>query len=128
MIQATLVGVLGQRLVRKICDHCREPFEIQAAELVRLGLEIGEEGVLELQRGLGCLRCRNTGYRGRTGIFEVLPYTEGLKRLTTAECDLEGISLQARREGMVTMRENAVKKMLSGVTTHQEVLRVTWEQ
>jgi general secretion pathway protein E len=128
LIQATLVGILAQRLVRKICKYCEERFEIDTAELQRMGLEVGKKGAVTLQRGKGCIKCRHTGYRGRIGIFEVLPYTEGLKKLTTAKTDVEKLKVRAREEGMFTLRESAVKKLLEGATTYQEVLRVTWEQ
>lgn len=128
LIQATLVGILGQRLVRKICKYCEESFEIDTAELQSLGLEVAKTGKITLKRGKGCIKCRNTGYRGRTGIFEVLPYTEGLKKLTTSKTNVEKLRVRAREEGMFTLRESAVKKLLEGVTTYDEVLRVTWEQ
>jgi general secretion pathway protein E len=128
LIQATMVGILAQRLVRKICKYCEESFEIDTAELQRMGLEVGKKGAVKLQRGKGCVKCRHTGYRGRTGIFEVLPYTEGLKKLTTAKTDVEKLKVRAREEGMFTLRESAIKKLLEGATTYQEVLKVTWEQ
>jgi len=128
MIQATMVGVLAQRLVRVICEYCKESFEIDAAELSIKGLDVGKKGLIKLQHGTGCVRCRSTGYRGRTGIFEVIPYTESIKNMTTSDVDIAKIALRAKKEGMVTLRENAVKKMLGGKTTYQEVLRVTWEQ
>jgi len=127
LIQATLVGILGQRLVRKICQYCKKTYEVDAVELAGKGLEVGKKGMLKLHRGKGCIKCRNTGYRGRIGIFEVLPYTESLKKLTTAETDVERLRTRAREEGMFTLRESAVKKMLGGITTMDEVLRVTWE-
>jgi general secretion pathway protein E len=128
LIQATLIGVLAQRLVRKICPFCRETFEIDAAELSRLGLHLGKKGPIRLRRGKGCMKCRGTGYLGRTGIYEVLPYTDSIRKLTTPESDKEAIGNQAKQEGMVTLRENAIQKLLEGKTTYQEVLRVTWEQ
>jgi general secretion pathway protein E len=128
LIQATLVGVLGQRLVRKICPHCREPFEVDAEDLVGEGLDLGKRGRLTLHRGRGCLKCRSTGYLGRSGIYEVLPVTEAIKRNIQPECDTEVLKDTARKEGMITLRENAVRKLLKGKTTYQEVLRVTWEQ
>jgi len=128
LIQATLVGVLGQRLVRKICPHCKESFEIDAEDLVAEGLDLGKRGRLILHRGRGCLKCRSTGYLGRGGIYEVLPVTEAIKRHIQPECDTEVLKDTARKEGMVTLRENAVRRLLSGHTTYQEVLRVTWEQ
>ena len=128
LIQATVAGILAQRLVRKICADCKETFEMEAAELTAMGLDIGRDGVVELCRGKGCLKCRGTGYRGRSGVFEVLPITETIRKLVISECDVEALREVARREGMVTLRENAVKKLLEGKTTYQEVLRVTWEQ
>ncbi len=128
LIQATLVGILGQRLVRKICPYCKEAFEMDAAELAELGLNIGNRGSVTLYRGKGCIKCRTTGYRGRTGIFEVLPYTESLKKLTTTDTDVEKLRGRAREEGMFTLRESAIKKMMEGTTTFEEVLKVTWEQ
>jgi len=92
-----------------------------------MGIEVGKKGKVKLSRGIGCIRCRNTGYRGRIGIFEVLPYSESLKKMTTADTDIEKIKAQAREEGMATLRESAIRKLLEGITTYQEVLRVTWE-
>jgi general secretion pathway protein E len=101
---------------------------MSADELSALGITVAPEGEVTLKRGKGCRQCRGTGYYGRSAVFEMLPYSEALKRLTTAEADLEAIRTQARKEGLVTLRENAVKKLLEGETTYQEVLRVTWEQ
>ncbi|MFH0844910.1 MAG: GspE/PulE family protein [Pseudomonadota bacterium] len=128
LIQATLIGVLAQRLVRKICPYCMESFGIRAEDLGALGLDLGKEGDVTLYRGKGCLRCRGTGYLGRSGIYEVLPVTETIKKLITVAFDAEKARDEARREGMVTLRENATKKLLEGITTYQDVLRVTWEQ
>jgi general secretion pathway protein E len=127
LIQATLVGVLAQRLVRKICKYCKESFYIDTTELGELGLQIGREGRIKLYKGKGCVRCRGTGYLGRMGIFEVLPYTESIKKITTEKTDFQEVLVQARKEGMRTLREDAIKKLLEGETTFQEVLRVTWE-
>jgi general secretion pathway protein E len=128
LIQATLVGVLAQRLVRKICPYCTESFDMDHGEMVTMGLDIGKQGIVQLQRGKGCMRCRGTGYIGRSGIYEVLPVTESIRKYITSECNVESLRDQARREGMITLRENAIKKLLDGKTTYQEVLRVTWEQ
>jgi general secretion pathway protein E len=128
LIRATLIGILGQRLLRKICIHCKETFEMDSQELGALGLDLGRTGKLTLSRGKGCLKCRGTGYSGRTGIYEVIPFTEGMKKITSPETDLITLRTQAEKEGMITLRENAIKKLLAGITTYQEVLRVTWEQ
>ena len=128
LIQATLRGILAQRLVRKICTHCKEKYTIDTGELADMGLHVEHSGSIEVFRGKGCQHCRGTGYRGRTGIHEVLPYSEAVKKITVEHTDPELLRAQAIKEGMVTLRENAIKKFLSGVTTYQEVLRVTWEQ
>jgi len=127
LIQATLVGVLAQRLVKKICPHCIEPFEMEGAELASLGLDLGREGPVELHRGKGCIKCRGTGYLGRSAVYEILPVTGAIRKLLLPECDTSLLRETARKEGMITLRENAVKKLLGGETTYQEVLRVTWE-
>ncbi len=128
LIQSTVIGVLSQRLVRKICVHCKETFEVESSELSARGLDFAKDGPIELYRGEGCNKCRGTGYLGRIGIYEVLPFTEPIKKITTAETNLQTLREQALKEGMVTLRENAIKKLLGGETTYQEVLRVTWEQ
>ena len=127
LIKATLAGILAQRLVKKICPHCKEAYEVDASDLISLGLDTGKSGTLELFRGKGCIKCRGTGYFGRIGIYEVLPVTESLGKIIDQESDIRQIRSVAREEGMVTLRENAIKKLLDGTTTYQEVLRVTWE-
>lgn len=128
LIKATVCGILAQRLVKKICPHCKETFEMKTDELRSLGLDLIQEETIELYRGKGCNRCRNTGYHGRCGIHEVLPVTETIQSLINPEADVGAIRKMAAREGMVTLRENAIKKLLDGTTTYEEVLRVTWEQ
>jgi len=80
---------------------------------------------VELKRGRGCANCRSTGYLGRSGIFEVLPITEPLKELTLQRADLGLMRKKAREEGLVSLRENAIQKMLEGITHYNEILRVT---
>jgi general secretion pathway protein E len=111
--------------VRKICNACKKPIEIDAAELQALGLETGRSGMLSLFQGSGCQKCRGTGYLGRTTIHEVLVYSDAIKTLTVPEADLATLTATARAEGMASLRESAVEKLLDGVTTYQEVLRVT---
>ena len=113
------------RLVRRICGYCKETFEIKTDELKGAGLDVGEKGIIKLHRGKGCIKCRNTGYLGRLAVFEVLPLSEDIKKMITAQTDVAAIGERAKKEGMVTMRENAVNKLLKGETTFQEVLRVT---
>jgi len=128
LVHSSLTGVVAQRLVRKICPHCIEGFEMDARELADLGLKVDRTGPVPLKHGKGCVKCRHTGYKGRTGIYEILPYTDGLKRLTSYEAGLEDLRKQAVAQGLVQLREGGIQKMLAGQTTYQEVLRVTWEQ
>jgi general secretion pathway protein E len=80
---------------------------------------------LSLSHGKGCQKCRGTGYLGRTTIHEVLPYSDAIKSLTVPEADLAVLTETARAEGMASLRDSAVEKLLDGITTYQEVLRVT---
>jgi general secretion pathway protein E len=128
LLQATLVGVLAQRLVRKNCKYCEETFQIETDQLIALGIDVGRTGTLKLVRGKGCEKCRGTGYMGRTCILEMMPFSESIRKMTHADIDVDALRSKAREEGMRTLRESAIEKMLKGVTTYQEVLRVTWEQ
>jgi len=132
MIQATLVGILAQRLVRKICKYCSVTISVNKSKLSQLGINIDNRqynnGKLKLSKGKGCSRCRGTGYHGRTSLFEVLPYTESIRGNTLPATDLETIKNIATKDGMISLRENAITKMLNRETTYQEVLRVTQAQ
>ena len=101
------------------------PIEIDAAKLRALGLETGKSGNLSLYHGKGCQKCRGTGYLGRTTIHEVLPYTDAIKAQTVPDADLAALAETARAEGMASLRASAVEKLMEGITTYQEVLRVT---
>ncbi len=128
LIHASLAGVAAQRLVRKICPYCAQPFEMDRRELEELELSVPGKGPLKLRYGKGCAKCRNTGYSGRIGIYEILTYTNGLKQLTTRDTDIGEMRKKAASQGLVSLRENGIAKMLKGQTTYQEILRVTCEQ
>ncbi len=125
LIHSSVNGIVAQRLVRKICPDCAQEFEMDAKELADLGLKIKARGLVRLKHGKGCVKCRNTGYKGRTGIYEIMPYSESLKGLTTKAAGLERLKGKALEEGLILLRENGIKKMLQGQTTYQEILRVT---
>jgi len=125
LISSTLTGVVAQRLVRKICPHCQESYKVRVADLAPLALGKDPKIELELKMGKGCQQCRNTGYLGRSGIFEVLPMSEKLRQLTTRKGSLAELQKVALHEGMLTLQQAAVDKMLRGVTTFEEVIRVT---
>jgi general secretion pathway protein E len=125
LIHSSVNGIVAQRLVRKICPYCAQEFDMDAKELAGLGLKIKPQGLIRLKHGKGCVKCRNTGYKGRTGIYEIMPYSESLKSLTTMDASLENLRKKAREEGLVFLRWNGIKKMLKGQTTYQEILRKT---
>jgi general secretion pathway protein E len=123
---STLVGIIAQRLVRKICPHCKIESTIGPEELSALHIPVKDEKQrVRVFTGSGCLDCRNTGYLGRTGIFEVLPVTQKIIKLIREAADSARLIKSAREDGMMLLRECAIKKLGEGVTTYEEVLRVT---
>ncbi|MCF8113876.1 MAG: GspE/PulE family protein, partial [Desulfotignum sp.] len=128
LVHASLNGIVAQRLVRKICPHCVQSIQMDARELADLGLMVAKTGILSLHHGKGCNKCRGTGYKGRVGIYEVLPYTDELKRLSTPDGSLKAMRSKAIEQGLTLLRHNGIQKMLAGETTYQEILRITWDQ
>ncbi len=126
LITASLLGVQSQRLVRRICAKCKEPFR-PAAELLRTCFEEREPAGATFYRGKGCAACPD-GYSGRTGGFELLRCTEGLRRLIVAKASTMELRAKAREEGMITLREDALRRAAEGVTTLDEVVRVTYAE
>ena len=125
LIASSLEGVIGQRLVRKICDSCKEPYRPTPTELAELGLE--EKSDLVFYRGRGCEECLGTGYKGRTGIFEVLEFDEDLKSFIIKTQDAVPIRRFAKKKGFSTMMEDGIRKILKGITTPHEVISVIRE-
>jgi general secretion pathway protein E len=124
LVGSTVLLVVAQRLVRRICPHCVEEYEAAADELASLGLPAAGRPV-RLRRGRGCPQCRGTGHHGRSGIFELMEVTQDLRPLISGSADQGAIFAAARKEGMRTLRESGVQKVLRGITTVPEVLRVT---
>lgn len=125
MIASTLLGCMAQRLVKTICPDCVEEFSIKGEELSKLGFPMAESGDITLKRGKGCRTCRGTGYKGRCGVFEILPLSSQIKKMIAEEAQTLDMRQVAIREGMTTLREDAWDKVKRGVTTYEEALRVT---
>ncbi|MFO0756667.1 MAG: ATPase, T2SS/T4P/T4SS family [Byssovorax sp.] len=127
LLAATLTGVIAQRLVRNVCPSCAGDVILTADEVKALGITHPEEqaGKLLARRGAGCPRCRYTGYWGRSGIFEVLGIHARLRKLITEGDPPEVLTRTARQDGLRFLREHAIAKVASGVTTLEEALRVT---
>jgi type II secretory ATPase GspE/PulE/Tfp pilus assembly ATPase PilB-like protein len=122
MIAATVEGVLAQRLVRRICPECRERYRPDPTSVAWLaGKPVGAP---RFERGRGCAACRDTGYRGRIGIYELLVITDELRHSLATSLDLSALRRTLRTEGMRSLREDAWAKVQAGITTVEEVLRV----
>jgi general secretion pathway protein E len=129
LLGSSLLGVMAQRLLRRVCGHCAEPIQLSAEQLDLLGvpLPLLPEGV-QPRVGRGCSRCRNTGYFGRVGIFEIVSVTPTLRQAIAASAPPEVLREHARAAGMRTLREAAVLKLVRGQTTFDEVIRLTTQE
>jgi len=127
LIAESLIGVVAQRLLRKICPYCASTLEVDAPVLKSLGADVEGEESVRLKQGKGCLKCRGTGYLGRTAVFEMMAIDEGMKGIITesGELDILTVKKKALDSGMIPLRTNAIDKMLKGITTFHEVARVT---
>jgi len=124
LINATLLGVMAQRLVRTLCPHCKEEGQISQVDWQELVAPWKVQVPAKIFRPVGCLECRNTGYMGRQGLYEILVLSETLKEKVTADCNLQDMRRQAMKEGMRTLRLSGAQKIAAGLTTMEEVLRV----
>ncbi len=125
MISSTLIGVMAQRLVRRICSNCMIERFLTREEAETLHLTVPPGKRVKSYEGEGCHECRTTGYRGRSGIFEILPIDQKMKELVIDGADAPKIKREAARTGMQTLRQSALRKLADGVTTFEEVIRVT---
>jgi len=127
LVSSSILGILAQRLVRKVCDRCKEFYE-PPAELIRsIGLEDKVSTGVKFAKGKGCSICNQTGYKGRSGIFELLKVSPAIQEMVLKKVSADVIREIAVKEGMSTLRQAAVGKLLAGVTTVEEVIRVTLE-
>ncbi len=124
---SSIVAIVAQRLVRVLCPSCRQPYQPASEELAKLGVRATQGAVVTAFRTGGCGECLSTGYRGRTGIYEILVLDDELRALVLAKSDANAIKARAIQHGMRTLREDGAQKVLSGITTTEEVLRVTSE-
>lgn len=127
LVSGVLLGVVAQRLVRKVCVHCAREEYLTPEQIDMLRIRGAEGRRLKVRRGAGCVRCRGTGYRGRTGVFEIMKMTPRLQRLVQAKAPSQEIKREAVNDGMLTLREYAIRKLARGETTFEEVLSVTDE-
>ncbi len=127
LISGVLLGIIAQRLARRICPWCAADDVLTDEQVEMLRIPGAEGRRLKVKRGVGCPRCRHTGYRGRTGVFEVLRVTPRIQRLIMDKASTQDIKREALNDGMLTLREYAIKKMAKGETTFEEVIALTDE-
>ncbi len=127
LIGSSLVASLAQRLVRVLCVHCKEPHTPTDEELRELGISRDELHGRVIYQAVGCTECNQTGYRGRTAIFEILVINDAIRQLISRGIDSKTIQETARKQGMVPMRNFGARKVLEGISTVAEILRQTEE-
>src|SRR6185436_3513998 len=125
LVSSALTVILAQRLGRKVCKECKEPYEMEEEELAAYGYVPQGRGKVKLHRGRGCPTCAGTGMKGRVAIYEVMPVSEEIRALILRNAPTVEIKDMALSQGMKTLRHNAIQKVLDGVMPLEEVLRVT---
>jgi type IV pilus assembly protein PilB len=125
LIASAVILILAQRLIRKICMECREPIKVHPQLLIDLGVAPDEVKSFTVFKGKGCPLCNNTGYKGRLGLYEVMPMKEEVKELILSRASTTEIKKEAIRLGMKTLRQSGISKVRNGQTTIEEVLRTT---
>ena len=126
LVASSVVAVLAQRLLRRICPDCKRPYAPNEEELSRLDVATGS--TVTLYRGAGCAACSQTGYRGRIGIFELMVLNDDIRRLIGGKADSTAIKHAAITNGMVTLKQEGAERVLQGQTTLEEVMRITQQE
>jgi general secretion pathway protein E len=127
LLTSTVNGVVAQRLVRTLCTHCRTPYQLLPEMVEQLGLDRAGDAVTVYQ-AQGCDQCNGTGYLGRTGVLEMLAMTDPIRRLVLRRSEAHEIHQEAVRSGMRSMYRDGLAKVLTGITTLEEVMRVGHER
>ena len=126
LIASTLIGVLAQRLIRRCCPNCKEPYTPDDSELEAFGMTREELDGRPFYKGMGCDTCNGSGYKGRVGIFELLHVTPELQSMINRRCPTQELKEQGMRQGMRTLRQDGLKQILNGVTSAREVMQYTF--
>jgi general secretion pathway protein E/type IV pilus assembly protein PilB len=125
LVSAGLRASMAQRLVRRNCPHCRRAYTPSAGELRALNLSAAELAAATFMQGAGCKLCHGTGFRGRLGIFEIFLVNDDIRALISRRASASQVRQQARNDGLRTMREDGIRKVLAGHTTISEIISVT---
>jgi type IV pilus assembly protein PilB len=127
LVSSSVILILAQRLARKICENCKEKQEISETALLKIGFLPDKIKEIKCYAGMGCSECNRTGYKGRIALYEVMPVKDELKELILQGASSADIKKEAVRLGISTLRQSGIKKVMDGVTTIEEILRVTFE-
>jgi type IV pilus assembly protein PilB len=125
LITASVNLVLAQRLARRVCVDCKREIEIDHQAMLDMGVTEEQLQTARIVKGAGCTTCNNTGYKGRVALYEVMKFTDNLKEMVLQGASTAELKVAAIREGMNTLRASGITKILEGVTTPEEILRVT---
>jgi type IV pilus assembly protein PilB len=125
LVTATLEGIIAQRLVRKICEQCKTPFQPTESQLMELGLTPDEVKGKQFYYGAGCSRCNNTGYKGRTGLFEIMTFNDEICELIMNHASTNVLRTASQKAGMRLLRDAGLSAIYNGVTTIDEVVKET---
>jgi type IV pilus assembly protein PilB len=123
LLSSSLVGVVAQRLVKKLCKHCKFEYSSNVSDAALLGVEVGTR----IYGKKGCSQCNYTGYSGRTAVHEVLPITKRIRKCINDGDNADEIKTEAMKEGMITLRQDTVRLVLNGTTSMEEMLRITFK-
>jgi type IV pilus assembly protein PilB len=125
LVASSLRAVMAQRLVRRVCPDCREPAELTDSERRALRIESDQLQNAQVVHGKGCEQCRDSGYQGRMGIFEIFVLDDEIRQMINARHSTLNLRQRARELGMRTLREDGIRKVLAGLTTAEEVIAIT---
>jgi type IV pilus assembly protein PilB len=125
LVASSVHLICAQRLVRRVCSHCKQPEPHVPAALLQAGFSADDANSVTPMKGAGCDRCNKTGYKGRVGLYEVMEVTEELKELVLVGASGLELRRKAIDEGMITLRQSGLRKVKEGVTTIEEVVRET---
>jgi type II secretory ATPase GspE/PulE/Tfp pilus assembly ATPase PilB-like protein len=125
LVSSAVRAIVAQRLVRKLCPNCRQPYEPSEAEMESLGLDASQLSEATVMKGLGCDKCKHLGYKGRAGIFEMVLIDDEVRHMVNHRATTVELRKRAREMGMRTLREDGIRKVLSGMTSAEEVISAT---
>ncbi|MFM1921995.1 MAG: ral secretory pathway component, cryptic [Candidatus Hydrogenedentota bacterium] len=128
LVTSSCIAIQAQRLVRRVCKHCKEPYTPERESLIELGVDPDDPRCSQVYIGKGCKQCIDRGYLGRSGIFELMVMTPNIQELALQGVDSNVIKREARRQGMRTLREDGAERVLEGQTTIEEIMRVTRDE